>query len=81
MPSPEAGATTPAASPAITTLRPLSQRRRGFIGNGAPSRRMVSAPAKPTEERSELVALRKEKPLSALPVPMLKVSPCGNTQP
>jgi hypothetical protein len=33
MPSPDAGATTPAASPASTTSRPLSQRGSGFIGN------------------------------------------------
>ena len=47
MPSPEAGATTPAASPASTTSRPLSQRLSGLSGMGAPSRRTVSAPRRP----------------------------------
>jgi hypothetical protein len=33
---------TPAASPASSTSRPLSQRRNGLRGSGAPSRRIVS---------------------------------------
>ncbi len=52
MPSPEAGATTPAASPARITSRPLSQRRSGLSGMGAPSRRMVSTWSRPVAPRS-----------------------------
>ena len=80
MPSPEAGATTPAASPASTTSRPLSHLRSGLSGIGAPSRRMVSQPARPMVSRSSAIEPRSEKPLFIEPVPMLAVSPCGNTQ-
>ena len=49
--SPEAGATTPAASPASTTSRPLSKRLSGFRGMGAPSRRIVDVSARPVSLR------------------------------
>ena len=47
MPSPDAGATTPAASPATTTSRPLSHFFSGFSGIGAPSRRIVAQLGEP----------------------------------
>ena len=81
MPSPDDGATTPAASPTSTTSRPLSHRGSGFMGKGAPSRRNVAESPKPAVSRKRPTALRSEKPLSALPVPTLTVLPCGNTQP
>jgi hypothetical protein len=58
----------------------LSQRGSGFIGIGAPSRRSTGV-LQAAGARSSPTALRSEKPLSALPVPTLSVSPCGNTQP
>ena len=81
IPSPDAGATTPDASPASTTSRPLSQRGRGFIGIGAPSRRTTSASARPAASRNVPTPPRSENPLHALPVPMLTVPPCGKIQP
>ncbi len=70
----------PAASPASTTSRPLSQRFSGFSGIGAPSRRMVSVPSSPVAARKASTERRSEKPLWAEPVPMLTVSPCGKIQ-
>jgi hypothetical protein len=82
MPSPEAGATTPAASPASThfaTVVPARQRlqrdRRAF----ATHRHQAIQPAGAAQVAA--VPVRNEKPLSALPVPMLTVSPCGKTHP
>ena len=81
MPSPEAGATTPAASPASTTSRPLSHVRSGLSGIGAPSRRMVSQLGEAERLRAgRATEPRSEKPLFIEPVPMLAVSPCGKTQ-
>ena len=77
MPSPDAGATTPAASPASTVSRPLSQRLSGFSGIGAPSDRTVSQPSRPVVARNAPTAPFKEKPLFADPTPTLVVSPCG----
>ena len=54
--------------------------RSGLSGIGAPSRRMVSQPARPIVWRSPATEPRSEKPLFVEPVPMLAVSPCGNTQ-
>jgi hypothetical protein len=52
----------------------------GFIGIGAPSRRIVACPASPVASRSAPTEPRSEKPFRAEPVPMLVVSPCGKIQ-
>ena len=80
MPSPEAGATTPAASPARMTSLPLSQRFRGFSGIGAPSLRIVPTRLSCVSSRRAWTEPLSEKPLLALPVPTLIVSPCGKIQ-
>jgi hypothetical protein len=80
MPSPDAGATTPAASPANTTFRPSSQRFSGCSGIGAPSRRIVSTPSNPERARSAPTAPRSPKPFCMEPVPTLAVSPWGKIQ-
>jgi len=81
MPSPDDGATTPAASPASTTSRPLSHRSRGFRGIGAPSLRMVSQSSSPEAARSAAVARLRSTSRTIDPMPTLADFPWGKTQP
>ena len=63
------------------TSRPLSQRFSGFSGIGAPSladrRRRLADSSGAAQVRDRRFS---EKPLCALPVPTLMVSPCGKIQ-
>ena len=81
MPSPEAGATTPggvAGQHHVAAIVPAAQRlerdRRALAADG------LAAGQADARRAGSAIEPRSEKPLFIEPVPMLAVSPCGNTQ-
>ena len=70
MPSPELGATTPAASPATSTSLPLSHLLSGLRGIGAPSFLIVLHLSNPARLLSSEVAVFRSNPWCPVPIPI-----------
>ena len=68
-------------APHLLGHRPACRERLEHLGRNVLGVDRDALPRARNTLRAMLTALRREKPLHALPVPTLTVSPCGKTQP